>query len=356
MTKLHQKNNNIKLTRYLYIYDEVKYSLLTSLTLKTSFDEVLFWLSELYESGFTEELWQFTYSIYYNFYSILYPKLLSYIIKQNSKWETSNDYSILIKCYKNMFHKTVDTKMFYIYILSNKYLKNPEGKENIVVFKGRSPTICKLFQSKYKHFIQSLEKQNLNNISYYTALYDDSEFIDVLKKYIEHKGGQYIENSYYENRKINVLFHYFTSTDKSKKIIYVSESKIDIQKYNKTKEHTESIYKTLENQMLYPIRNEVSQFELSRDNISFESLQELYWYKWEVLCYDTPYWKHIFNKYNIQIDKDKKTLIYPSDDVYNKFWDNYNYDFDEQKKDIQMKFLKPLDFCKNTIFKTKIIY
>ena len=57
----------LTLTRYLYITDEVKYSLLLSLIDKKDINSVLFWTYELYYSGREEELFQYIRTIYFDF-------------------------------------------------------------------------------------------------------------------------------------------------------------------------------------------------------------------------------------------------------------------------------------------------
>ena len=57
---------NFQFTRYLYEKDEVKITLLMSLLNKS--DEALFWAYELFYSGFKDELINWIWSIYYDFY------------------------------------------------------------------------------------------------------------------------------------------------------------------------------------------------------------------------------------------------------------------------------------------------
>ena len=73
------------LTRYLYIYDEVCLSLQQSIITKSSFDESIFWTSELFYSGYVLELWELIYKIYYNFYAIIYPKYEKKLILTESR-------------------------------------------------------------------------------------------------------------------------------------------------------------------------------------------------------------------------------------------------------------------------------
>ena len=62
------------LTRYLYHCEEVCHSLLTCLLVKSSFEETLFWASEIYYSGYQKEIWELLWKIYYDFFAIRNPK------------------------------------------------------------------------------------------------------------------------------------------------------------------------------------------------------------------------------------------------------------------------------------------
>jgi hypothetical protein len=59
--------SDIILTRYLYVKDEVLFSLWKSILLK-NIDEALFWGYELYYSGFQEETFVLLMKLYYEFY------------------------------------------------------------------------------------------------------------------------------------------------------------------------------------------------------------------------------------------------------------------------------------------------
>ena len=78
------ERTRLTLTRYLYILQEVCLSLLISLlySRKRPFERVIFWLSELYYSGFNDVIWSVLISIYYEYYYIKYPKLENIIIKK----------------------------------------------------------------------------------------------------------------------------------------------------------------------------------------------------------------------------------------------------------------------------------
>lgn len=362
--------NKIKLTNYLYIYDEVKYSLLVSMIFKDNFDEVLFWLTEIYESGFYEELWQFTYCIYYDFYAIQQPEMINYIRKLHSKWIKEQSFEYFIKCYKNLYSKNVSSEIFYIRILSNNYSKLDKYERKFKLFIGRKPIICNQFEPKYALFIWSLKKKNLDNIAYFMNEYDEKVFYELIKKYIiinniNNNSNNNIDNSYYKNKKHIILQQYFklfnkNSNNLNKKNVYDSISKKELNLYSEYKTCVEPAYKTLSNKMRYPINYRVSQFKLNRDNIEYNQLKKLFWYHWQILCYNTPSWKERFEKYNIKLvsKSDKVYLQYPNTDVFEEFWEKYDYEFDEQKQEIQNRVLGKLEFIEseNINFNGKIIY
>ena len=80
-----QTKSDMIYTRYLYIYQEVKCSLLFAILDKNR-DEALFWAYELYYSGFQKQLVQFIIKIYTDFYSENNPKLGKFLEKQNREW------------------------------------------------------------------------------------------------------------------------------------------------------------------------------------------------------------------------------------------------------------------------------
>ena len=67
-------SNTIILTRYLYVLDEVIYSLQQSLIDGNSFEECAFWTSELFYSGYDDKLWNLIFEFYYNFCAVTHPK------------------------------------------------------------------------------------------------------------------------------------------------------------------------------------------------------------------------------------------------------------------------------------------
>ena len=99
--------NTSILTRFLYWKDEVELSLIISLLKSEDFTEVLFWLYELYFSGYKDYCFKLAFKIYYDFYAHLNPKLDDFICKNYEKWKQSNNDFIIGYVFRNMFCKNL---------------------------------------------------------------------------------------------------------------------------------------------------------------------------------------------------------------------------------------------------------
>ena len=118
--------DNAILTRYLYFLDEAKYSLIHSISNKTSFDEVVFWVGEIFYSGFGEDLWNIIWEYYYRFLSIHYPKYEKTLIQKNKNYIESKEETTRIKLIIESFNLIyyLKKKDFHIYFREN----NPINK------------------------------------------------------------------------------------------------------------------------------------------------------------------------------------------------------------------------------------
>lgn len=76
--------SHLVFTRYLYIKDEVKLSLLMAILNKSN--DAIFWAYELFYSGFKHELFQFIWIIYYDFFATLNPSFELYLLKKQSEY------------------------------------------------------------------------------------------------------------------------------------------------------------------------------------------------------------------------------------------------------------------------------
>lgn len=84
----------MNLTRYLYEKDYIEHSLFLSLLNRNS-DEALFWIYELYFSGWKKQSIILIWKYYYMLYSAFFVNLEKYLQSKTLEWLETNDYTII---------------------------------------------------------------------------------------------------------------------------------------------------------------------------------------------------------------------------------------------------------------------
>lgn len=99
------------LTRYLYIIDDVKSSLVIAI-IEGNRDEALFWAYELYFSGLkTEVMWMLELMAQV-MYSTLNPRLVPFLESKKAEWEKNKSYSVVGSFIYNMVGRPYDIREF----------------------------------------------------------------------------------------------------------------------------------------------------------------------------------------------------------------------------------------------------
>ena len=102
-------------TRYLYIIDDVKSSLVISI-LEQNREEALFWAYELYFSGLKTDVFWILELMVQVMYSTLNPRLVSFLESKKEEWEKTNAYCLVGTFIYNMIGRPYDiTKFIRIY-------------------------------------------------------------------------------------------------------------------------------------------------------------------------------------------------------------------------------------------------
>ena len=263
------------LTRFLYIFDEVCISFMTSLLKRNSLVECYFWISELYLSGFHTKAWEVIWSTYYDFYYIHHPLFENYL---SNKFST-NDFKSILSVVKNMFNLQSSPDIF----MTRQYYNN--NKEITVIFRGKKPKWIAKYPSKYHPLLRFIDKKLYHfAISCIPDIITD-ELFDVIKEYFNvsdelfSSTSKFIHTTNYNNPLhktwcliylfiFNPLFH------ESKKKIYTVCSQLE---YDNIMEHhnqpiplsicnNPQIYKTLEYKRTFAINPLCSSFRLLRDS------------------------------------------------------------------------------------------
>ncbi len=327
-------------TRYLYALDECLLTLQEALLKKTSFEECIFWVGEIFYSNHQEELWNFIFQFYYNFCAI----------KNNSKFEKKliklynlDSIEDISKAINILFNFKKCFKVFNYFTEVKKPTKGYFGKMPKCITENITN------EKKFYKIIRAVRHKNLENISYHisTFKYNElDEIYNVMKKYFEYnmkktiKNGFDIENKIYNN-KLHILLAFiikYTLMEKSSMNLTI---RYEHEKYKKLLDEsnipTRLKYKTLPEKLLYPISKTIGCFPLKRFELEDINMQEAYWYSWDYYAYNCNLWRERFNKYNIKINSKKKRIEFLSDEAYDDFCDLYFYEPDEQTTETQNK-------------------
>lgn len=329
--------DNAILTRYLYFLDEAKYSLLHSLLKKTSFDEVLYWVGEIYHSGFGDDLWEILWEYYYRYLSIKFKKYEKILIKEYNLWlKEMLGIEPIIKCFNMIYYlKNIDYEI---------YFREKEKLKKIYLPKF---SWLNLFDKKYHQFILSIHYKNYQNIRWYLQREKYINF-EVIKQYFELMLNYKLKPldlklHPYKNKKVillSLIRYLFDNNNNNSKIkikripkeIYEN---LDLQ--NKTIREKSEDYKFLGRKRKYYIHDDIGKYPLARNN--YKNYKELYWYNWLYYAYRSPIWHWRMEDYDIEIDDKNREIIFKNEDEYEEFTEKYDYEPDEQTQETQDKSL-----------------
>ena len=345
-----------KLTRYLYFKDEVVLSLLNALLEKKNLNECLFWISELYYSGYHTEVWDIMWTIYYDFYAIKNPKLEKHFVKIYKKWKINQDINSILSVVKNLYSNSISTPDVFCMRLLMK-------TQNTKAALGLKTHLPKTFKCsiKFKQILLSIYRKDYKNIAFNIKKFkgEELELFDVICQYIVHglfeeipktsineenkkiMTSQFLSHPY--NNKLHIILSlifncYYNGTDFNERMLFIRASGDNItfvKDIDMIPCHP--VYKTLACKRLYSISKDIGCFQLIRNNKVFPPYNEILWYHWIYFAFSTPLWHQRLINYNIKMNDKKYEISFGDDDELEDFHEKYGYEPDEQSKETQEK-------------------
>jgi hypothetical protein len=329
---------NIILTRYLYIKDEVKLSFLSALLEKSK--SALFWAYELYYSGFHDELINYIWLIYYDFYAELNNTFEAYLLKKTKEWKNNKDPNIIGNIVDNLLIRQFNADIFILRQFVNKfYNKNKIYQETDYNNLKRDVFFC-------------IDKEDYISLSYIiisnSKLLDDKEYC--LKLFLDIVDGDKNFKIFKNIIKYNfVTIRHILLTKCILKISFVKGLKQNKSTYLKGQKY--SIYETINNVKPYRVLVNAcdykidefgynSLFELERDKYNKDIFKKYILDNWIYLASFSPVWFERIQQHNGSINYNTKQIEFIDDDFLEKFYDLYNYELDEQSIYIQDKLYK----------------
>ena len=325
-------------TRYLYVKDEVRVAILSSILKKS--EDAIFWAYELYYSGFKHELFELLWNIYYDFFATLNPSFESYFLKKHGEW-IDNEYDTLVSSIvQSLLFRPFNTDVFMLrnicetFEITCNYIKN-DAKQNLELW---------IKEKDYRSISQWILNENTTN---------DVINIYIMCLHIFNANGLKIsinrlKNEFIRITKINTnikhilltkIMTLFSMTEKIKKgkIIYIAVDPDDIIQYDTVHGNRElKAYNILKNECICRINdtNHLSLFKLTRAKYV---LKDAYFNNWEYHASFSPLWSQRIQWYGGYPDYNSQKIIFTEDDSAQKFYRLYGYEPDEQKLEVQEK-------------------
>ncbi len=363
----HNKPTLIILTRLLYLKDEVEYMVLLSL-LKNDLYQAIFWVHELFYSGFEYETFKLLHNIYLLFYSELNPKFHDYIIKRYHSFNDENEsnyknFDLIINIIINIIRFKYTFNVFIVYnILCCDHINYTYSS-----YKGRKPKFLEKYDIKFHNLLLAINKKDYFNMALCLKhLPIDSILYDVLIHYFIN-----VENVHLYQDKLYDLYNDFINNELNnciiKYIIYiifichVNQKDVNLKKIylvinDEIKNYFISLsdfqdirtYNILCQKRLYGVNDILSIFHLSRDYLDKQlSLSRLIAFHGYYFSSYSPLWNKILCDIdeNWTYDHGNYQIIFSSEDKKEIFENGFNLEHDEQPLDIQNYAIKSLRSC-----------
>ena len=348
----------ITFTRYLYNADEVILTFIECLLKQNNLEECYYWFYEYYKSGYVEESWSLLFKIYYDFYMIKNPKFEEKIKMKYSKWKENKDIKQSLWVVKNLFRLN---KCHTIFLLRVYY-----NNRNTDILKGDT---IELPGIQYKNkdeilLVKSLKQKKKIAISYYLKrVKNDNRKLQLVNKVLDKqfKYSDYSDKYHYllakiiESLKITPKKKVYYKMFMKKELDLLLESDKSCRNNGKH-EDISYIYKTLAEKRIYGISKDIGCFVLSREKVD---LNHIFWYHWEYFAYKCPLWRDRFEEYKIKVSDKKQLIEFEDEDEFERFYEDYGYEPDEQSKEVQEKSICKIEKSNiknwiNSIFEKKI--
>ena len=372
--------SNIVFTRYLYLKDEVKLSLLVSILKKS--DDAIFWAYELYYSGFKTELFEFIWHIYYAFFATLNPSFEAYLL--NKKNELLKDDKLVSAIVQDLIIRPFNTDIFFLNVICKTFEIECKYKDIIIdEFKNDMKSCMRNSSDLYEQLMLWIDTSDYRSIAQF-ILNDKNVKKNGLKPMFtnEYIYGYAIDTfmSTFPGLKLakKRLIKEFNNSEKSDLILlakimtlfsikenlvkgknfYITISPEDIVQYE-TILPTDEVraYRILKTACICGIDDlkYLSLFKLERDTLtSPATLLDLYNNKWLYHASFSPEWFDRIRSHRGYVDYVNQKVEFVDEDQQQAFFAKYGYEPDEQPTNVKEKSIMTIDKMINwsTFYKT----
>ena len=334
------------LTRLLYEKEEVKLSIVSSLLEGDEYEEVLFWTTELYESGFPRETWDTLWKIYYDFYAVKHPRLERFLLERSE----SEERFAYLDVVKNLYQKK-SSGFVFLMRMGYQLITKPD-----VRYRGRPPKWLRVYPVKSYMLLRSISDRNFSNVCYYLRMWSEymakrnGDFSDscyeTLIKYFAAEEGIAIKRKKVAKRVWNAGYH-----DRVHILLalilhcLLKESSIvcDVRVEQSTEKEIHYAvwldtidlpsHYLLDSRRDFEVFDSFGCFDLPRYHVA--DVEKLLWFDWMYYSSKSPLWGERIKKYGGVVNEENKTVDFEDEDVEEEFHQDYGLEPDEQHINVQ---------------------
>lgn len=335
---------NLVFTRYLYIKDEVKTALLISILNKS--DDAIFWAYELYYSGFKNELIEFIWQIYYDFFATQNPTFAAYLSTKLSK--SSFEDRLISSIIQNLLIRSYNTDIFLLRTISEQFVS--ELKETVTV---GTLLLNEDYRGLASHIFSNKERKLEEEIEIYKSALNYFKLTNQEKRIIqslENKGNSAtillanimsLINS--EQNLIKKKINFYVRVDPEEVVQYETiEASTEIKSYRILRHGCTTKIENCWANLFEGFRNQIHNF---KDKEKYKewttrSVLEKYSDNWLYHAAFSPEWFDRIRLCKGYIDYVNQKVKFVSDDWEDQFNNQFNLEPDEQSLIVKDNALK----------------
>ena len=337
-------NSNLVFTRYLYLKDEVKISMLISILNKR--DDSIFRAYELYYSGFKRELIEFIWIIYYDFFASLNPSYEAYLIKKQTMLlnETDNSSIIISGIIQDLCDREYNTDIFMLRQVFGLF----------EIDSANPPKTLDELGDQLSAWTEAKDYFQLANfIMTNSTLFSEFEILLMLNA-----NSRTLKGLTAAINNINIISNSDKISPKTillgKVFAFLTPSEKQVRTYAKAELHDIMIYDTLsvsDEIRAYRILKHacicgvddlqhLQLFTLERQSQSAGNLHKIYSEKWLYHASFSPVWSKRIQEHRGYVDYIKQEVQFINEECKEQFDELYDYEPDEQSKIVKKNALE----------------
>jgi hypothetical protein len=339
----------LRLTRYLYIYDEAVYSLITALLLRKDIYTCYYLICEIYATEPTQ-IFEILWKIYFDFYAERHPTLETCLANKHRVWIESPHIRPVIFIVKNMFSLQGDPTVFHL----RQFVEN--GGKCLCIYRLHKKTLEKRGWRGYHKLVcrlfVAMEKGHIQNAGCYIAKLLETitseevyfMMIDYFSGYISLKNMTTIRSRWERRMWVDdkhMLLSFMVSMLEPlqnivKRITFKPPSELEMKYIAKISTvYGIPAYRILREKRLDVLCPEITSFKLDRYRYMAPShvigcdIRD----NWEYYAAQTTFWKNRFTCFGGRVNT--QSIIFDNEDDEDRFYTKYGLEPDEQPLNIQ---------------------